>query len=134
MTATQAEKAKYVLDKKGKLQKIAYSEWSEQFPEPIKNRLFVYGIFLGADMRSSYGMTNPAYATVPGYITVGNHIVQALKVDDAPGIALTGLVVDIDPECWHRTDALEGAYDRRLVKTSSNEDVYMYVQRERRYK
>lgn len=90
------------------------------------NRLFVYGIFLGQRMRDSYGMTNPQYATVPGYATFGNHIVQAAPVD-AKNLALTGLTVDVDPEEWEAIDRLEGGYDRALVTTDSNEKVYMYV-------
>lgn len=115
--------ALYELDERGKLVNLSK-------PTPVTNRLFVYGIFLGQRTRDRYGMSNPEYATIPGYITVGEHIVQAVKVD-APGIALTGLTVDIDPEYWSRIDALEGGYDRRLVETDSGEEVYMYVAPER---
>lgn len=95
-------------------------------PTPVTNRVFVYGIFLGEAMRNAYGMTNPVYTTVPGYITVGEHIVQATPVNN-PRIALTGLVVDLDPTHWERLDALEGGYDRTLVKTDKGEHVYMYT-------
>lgn len=103
---------------------------NEQFPTPVTNRLFVYGIFLGQDMRSSYGMSNPQYATVKGYITVGHRIVTAVPVQEQSA-CLTGLTVDIDPRMWERTDQLESGYDRKLVQTTSNEQVYMYVQPER---
>ena len=93
------------------------------------DRLFVYGIFLGQRMRDSYGMTNPQYATVPGYATFGDHIVQAVKIDGAPHLALTGLTVDVDPEQWERIDRLEGGYVRREVTTDNGEQVYMYTAR-----
>lgn len=97
----------------------------------ITNRLFVYGIFLGETMRNSYGMTNPVYATVPGYFTVGHHIVQAVPIPERPDIALTGLTVDVDPEYWERLDRLEGGYDRVVVKTTDEEKVFMYASPER---
>lgn len=93
------------------------------------NRLFVYGIFLGQKMRDIYGMTNPEYATVPGYATFGHHIVQAVRIDGARNLALTGLTVDIDPENWERLDRLEGGYERRIVTTDKGEQVYMYTAR-----
>lgn len=95
------------------------------------NRLFVYGIFLGETMRKAYGMTNPRYMTVPDYVTVGGHIVQAVKIDSGTSIMLTGLTVDVDPENWERLDRLEGGYDRVKVKTHDGEEVYMYVAPER---
>lgn len=99
-------------------------------PAAVRNdRLFVYGIFLGERMRDSYGMTNPEYATVPGYATFGDHIVQAVKIDGARNLALTGLTVDIDPENWERLDRLEGGYDRKRVLTDKGEQVYMYTAR-----
>lgn len=100
--------------------------WDEQ-PTPITNRLFVYGIFLGQQMRDRFGMTNPEYATVPNYATFGYHIVQASYIASSGDLALTGLTVDVDPEYWERIDSLEGGYDRKLVTTDSNEEVYMYV-------
>lgn len=93
----------------------------------ITNRLFVYGIFLGQDMRERYGMANPKYATVPNYATFGEHIVQAVYIEGAGDLALTGLTVDVDPTCWDRLDALEAGYDRALVTTDNDEQVYMYV-------
>lgn len=90
------------------------------------NRLFVYGIFLGQDMRDRYGMSNPQYTTVPGYATFGDYIVQAVPIK-APGLELTGLTVDVDPTRWADIDRLEGGYDRKLVTTSNKEKVYMYV-------
>lgn len=90
------------------------------------NRLFVYGIFLGEYQRQSYGMSNPQYATVLDYATFGHSIVQAEKIAGV-GFSLTGLVVDVDPECWRDIDALEGAYKRIKVKTTRGEEVYMYV-------
>ena len=94
------------------------------------NRLFVYGIFLDEHNRQEYGMTNPRYETVPGYITVGSRIVQAVEVGE-PSIALTGLTVDMNPEGWERLDRLEGGYDRKIVQTTSGEMVNMYVAPER---
>lgn len=93
------------------------------------NRLFVYGIFLNEGNRIHYGMTNPCYGTVPGYITVGHHIVEAYRVDD-PRIALTGLTVDVNPKDWDRIDVLEGGYDRNVVVTDTGEEVYMYTAKE----
>lgn len=95
------------------------------------DRLFVYGIFLGERMRNSYDMTEPRYATVKDYATVGvtqnGHIVQAIKVD---GAVLTGLIVNIPSSQWERLDALEGGYDRIRIVTTDNEHAYMYAERE----
>lgn len=100
-------------------------------PTAVNNRLFVYGIFLGETMRKNYGMSNPKYATVPGYATFGYHIVQAAYIGGDINLALTGLTVDVDPDKWQSIDALEGGYDRILVKTESGEEVNMYVAPER---
>lgn len=96
------------------------------------NKLFVYGIFLGERMRDSYGMTNPTYATVRGYATFGNHIVQATHIEGSEevGLELTGLVVDVDPDRWHDVDRLEAGYDREVITTSHNEQAYIYVSKE----
>lgn len=92
------------------------------------NRLFVYGIFLGDTMRRSYGMENPRYATVKNFVTVGSHIVQAVKVDAASGVALTGLIVELPEDYnWGPLDALEGGYDRIIVRTESGDEAYMYA-------
>lgn len=90
------------------------------------NRLFVYGIFLGEVNRKNFGMSNPQYATVANYITVGDTIVQAVEVMNV-GVALTGLTVDVDPTYWQRLDRLEGGYDRIIVTTTDGEPVNMYV-------
>ena len=90
------------------------------------NRLFVYGIFLSERNRRLYGMRNPEYATVRDYLTVGDVIVEAVKVKNA-GLALTGLVVDMDPRKWESLDALEGGYNREIVTTTDGERVFMYV-------
>lgn len=92
------------------------------------NRLFVYGIFLDEHNRTAYGMSNPKYTTVSGYATFGMGIVQAYPVHESAG--LTGLVVDVDPSFWDKIDDLEGGYDRVLVKTDSNESVWMYTGKE----
>ena len=97
------------------------------------NKLFVYGIFLGKGMREAYGMTNPQYATVKDYITQGGQIVWAVPVDPEFGTALTGLLVDADPNQWERLDAMEGAYDRVQVITTNGDEAYMYVARKSRY-
>lgn len=94
------------------------------------NKLFVYGIFLDERRRQTYGMTNPRYATVSGYITIGEHIVQAYPVDNDM-IVLTGLLVDMNPAYWEELDALEGGYDRIIVQTTRGVDAYMYVAKER---
>lgn len=93
------------------------------------SKLFVYGIFLGETMRDAYNMKNPKYATVPGYVTVGEHIVQAVPVEGYR-IALTGLLVDADPTKWSRLDALEAGYDRIKVKTDMGEEAWMYAARQ----
>lgn len=93
-------------------------------------KLFVYGIFLGEGMRESYNMTNPQYATVSNFVTVGNHIVQAEYIKDAPGLALTGLLVDVPIyEFDHGLDALEGGYERVRITTENKTEAYMYARR-----
>lgn len=95
--------------------------------DPTINRLFVYGIFLDEINRDHYGMSNPEYATVKGYATFGNQIVQAVPIDGVANLALTGLTVDVDPAHWNKIDQLEGGYDRELVITTDGEELYMYV-------
>lgn len=126
MTAQPA--LKYERKEDGSVEEI---EKIDPLHPSVTNRLFVYGIFLDQDSRDYYGMTNPRYCTVPGYITVGSHIVQAVAVDEQR-IALTGLTVDMDPEGWEKLDRLEGGYDRSVVTTIAGEQVYMYTQPERR--
>jgi len=89
-------------------------------------KLFVYGIFLGEGMRNAYEMKNPSYSTVPQYVTVGEGIVQAVKVD-AKGVALTGLLVDVPKSVWPRLDRLETGYSRVRVKTHGNTTAFMYA-------
>jgi gamma-glutamylcyclotransferase (GGCT)/AIG2-like uncharacterized protein YtfP len=89
-------------------------------------KLFVYGIFLDAQNRIDYGMHNARYATVKNYVTVGNKIVSAYPCD-TPAVALTGLVVSVDPSYWKDIDALEYGYKRIKVTTTSNEEAFMYV-------
>ena len=105
----------YTLDASGKL-----------VTAPATEKLFVYGIFLGEEMRKEYGMTNPRYATVQDYVTHGHHIVKAYKVEDC-GLALTGLIVDMDTSQWDDLDRLEGGYERIIVRTTSGEWAYMYA-------
>lgn len=93
------------------------------------NRLFVYGIFLSESQRARYGMTNPQYATVKNYVTYGDQIVTAYKQENA-GLALTGLLVDVDPEHWDRIDRLEGGYVRTVITTTGGEQAYMYAGKE----
>jgi hypothetical protein len=104
--------------------------FSKSQPVPMKNRLFVYGIFLGETMRNIYGMTNPKYATVSGYATIGGHIVQAVDMK-SPHLSLTGLVVNVEESRWADIDSLEYGYDRKLVKIDTGEMVYMYTAPER---
>lgn len=94
--------------------------------EVERDKLFVYGIFLGQAARNSYGMINPRYTTVPGYITVGHGIVQAVKVDE-PRIELTGLLVEIHPNQWPRLDRLEAGYQRIKVETGLGQ-AWMYAE------
>lgn len=91
------------------------------------DHLFVYGIFLGADMRYKYDMTSPTYDTVPGFVTFGEYIVQAVPVDPTIDVSLTGLVVDVDPDRWKDIDELESNYERIMVRTSRGKEVYMYA-------
>lgn len=104
-------------------------------------KLFVYGIFLDESARKRYGMSNPRYATVKGYATEGEYIVQARE---AEGLTLTGLIVDVAPKStrrdfynggfievdnWEQLDKLEGGYDRIIVRTTSEEEAFMYAKR-----
>lgn len=108
------------------------------------NKLFVYGIFLSEDTRKTYGMTNPRYATVLDYVTTGcgDSIVGAKKLGhkyDQPRYEryeLSGLIVNVPPKRitpqgvvsnWERLDRLEGAYDRKMVRTTDGEQCWMYV-------
>lgn len=95
-----------------------------------KPRLFVYGIFLGESNRKHYNMTDPHYATVLDYITIGDHIVKAVPVPPEVGASLTGLIVTPDESVWEKLDGLEGGYDRILVPTDKThgEKLYMYVE------
>jgi len=91
-----------------------------------RDKLFVYGIFLDAGNRAAYGMTNPQYETVKGYMTIGGRIVQAVQVSDERA-SLTGLLVDVDPEYWGILDQLETGYDRITVTTTGGVEAYMYA-------
>lgn len=91
-----------------------------------KDKLFVYGIFLDEENRKDYGMSNPQYTTVPGYLTVGSYIVKAVQTDDT-SVALTGLLVDIDPAMWPSLDSLEAGYDRIKVRDIDGNIAYMYA-------
>ena len=91
------------------------------------NKLFVYGIFLDEFNRQAYGMSNPKYATVKHYVTVGHHIVAAVPVDKSNNCALTGLLVDMNPKGWDKLDSLEGDYDRIEIETTDREKAFMYV-------
>ena len=91
-----------------------------------KDKLFVYGIFLDEENRKDYGMSNPQYTTVPGYLTVGSYIVRAVQTDNT-SVALTGLLVDIDPDMWPSLDSLEAGYDRIKVRDVSGDIAYMYA-------
>lgn len=94
---------------------------------PVGNKLFVYGIFLGKGNRDAYGMSNPQYATVPNFVTVGGHIVKAVPVEDGARASLTGLLVDVDPQYWAAIDNLEYGYDRNIVTTTNGVRTYMYT-------
>lgn len=94
--------------------------------ESAVEKLFVYGIFLADYNRQRYGMEDPSYETVPGYITVGGHIVQAVP-SDVEGASLTGLLVSIPRRNLPNLDMLEAGYDRVIVKTTGGFDAFMYV-------
>jgi gamma-glutamylcyclotransferase (GGCT)/AIG2-like uncharacterized protein YtfP len=97
------------------------------------NTLFVYGIFLDQHNRDAYGMHNPRYATVPGYITMTRHgsIVEAVNIELST-IALTGLLVDVNPKRWDDIDSLEWGYDRIEVTTTNGQRAWMYAAKEKR--
>jgi hypothetical protein len=97
-------------------------------PSTPTTKLFVYGIFLGQTMRHYHNMTNPVYATVADFTTVGGHIVQA-KYDPHHHYALTGLLVDVPVDEWTKgLDTLEGGYERVRITTTNNEQAYMYAE------
>lgn len=101
-------------------------------------RFFVYGIFLGEYSREKYGMINPRYATVRGFVTVGVNaqgtIVEAKK---APSdMVLTGLVVDVPVKVQtpygeldniDRLDRMEAGYNRITITTTDGDKCQMYV-------
>ena len=101
---------------------------------PKTAQLFVYGIFLDQINRDSYFMFNPRYATVQGYVTRGNRVVTAYPSSN-PSDCLTGLLVDIldTPENWRMLDGLEFGYDRITIKTTCNNEAFMYVARSTEY-
>ncbi len=90
--------------------------------------LFVYGIFLGRNMRKSYNMRllDNEYATVKDFATVGGYIVKAIHVPNA-NLSLTGLLVKPDPTMWKQLDSLEAAYKRIKIRTSNGVSAWMYV-------
>jgi len=94
----------------------------------LTQKLFVYGIFLNESNRKRYGMHNPSYTTVPGFVTFGSHIVTAQRTS-TEGVALTGLLVDMDITGWHMLDMLERGYDRIVIETISGEPAYMYARK-----
>lgn len=93
------------------------------------NNLFVYGIFLSESRRQYYGMTNPQYATVKDFVTYGEYIVTAYKQENA-GLALTGLLVSMNPAKWRDLDRLEGGYKRIVITTTDGDKAYMYAGKE----
>lgn len=105
----------------------ATNQTYENWEEPSTPKLFVYGIFLDESNRNHYGMSNPHYDTVKGYITVGDRIVQAVRIGGVDNVALTGLTVDMNPEYWEMLDLLESGYERIQVITTGGEEAYMYA-------
>lgn len=102
---------------------------AEQSPAlPRTEKLFVYGIFLDERNRDRYGMSDPQYATVMDYVTVGGHIVQAVHRAGF-GYSLTGLIVDMDSERWEPLDMLEMGYSRVRITTTDGEEAWMYAER-----
>lgn len=94
---------------------------------PETEKLFVYGIFLNEYNRDRYGMTNPQYATVKKFVTIGSTIVEALYVDEFEDASLTGLLVDMDSSRWGPLDNLEGGYERVKITTTDGTRAYMYA-------
>lgn len=88
-------------------------------------KLFVYGIFLDETNRENYGMENPSYDTVRGFITIGDYIVRAVP-STILGASLTGLLVDVPTRNFQRIDILETGYARIKVQTSSGIEAFMY--------
>lgn len=95
-------------------------------PAIAVEKLFVYGIFLDENNRNHYGMENPSYDTVKDYITVGDHIVRAIKLGGY-GASLTGLLVDVPTRRLPAIDSLEAGYARIKVNTSSGFEAFMYA-------
>lgn len=109
---------------KSKEKRVRVPEYVE--PALATEKLFVYGIFLDGDNRARYEMTNPSYDTVPGYLTVGHHIVSAVRTDEN-SVALTGLLVDVPDKIFPYLDSLEAGYYRVKVNTSGGTEAFMYV-------
>lgn len=94
--------------------------------QPAVEKLFVYGIFLDERNRQHYGLTNPNYDTVQGFITIGSHIVKAIP-STTIGAALTGLLVDVPTRKLPSLDMLEAGYDRIKINTTGGYEAYMYA-------
>lgn len=107
---------------------------TDELEESIENilfaqdKLFVYGIFLGEKLRNMYGMSNPRYGVIRGLTTIllGGNIVGAYRVENED-IALTGLIVDVNPTYWQEIDDLERGYTRTEAITESGERVWIYI-------
>lgn len=99
---------------------------TNDMPDGSTVKLFVYGIFLDELNRQHYGMENPSYDTVPGFITIGDYIVQAIP-SSIMGVALTGLLVDVPTNKLQQLDMLELRYSRIKVNTTYGFEAYMYA-------
>lgn len=93
-------------------------------------KFFTYGIFLSSGTRRRYGITaNAHYATVRGYSTFGDYIVEAKPCG---GHTLTGMIVEVPDDVWPVLDAIEANYDRITVITTSDEEAQLYVAKSHR--
>lgn len=91
----------------------------------VKEKLFVYGIFLDQGNREDYGMLKATYATQPGFKTVGSYIVRAVRTDSEED-SLTGLLINnTDAVKWDRLDGLEAAYKRIAVEEWSQVTIWV---------
>jgi len=93
------------------------------------NRLFVYGIFLSERTGSIYDFKYVGYGIVRDMATQANGSSSIVQAVPAPGLALTGLIVEVPEEKWDRLDRLEHGYKRIWVHTSEGL-AWMYASEE----
>jgi len=93
------------------------------------NRLFVYGIFLNERTGDIFDLRYVDYAIVRDMATRADGPGSIVQAVPAPGLALTGLVVEVPEENWQRLDRLERGYKRIEVDTSEG-PAWMYASEE----